>query len=167
MQRLLTYDRASRKAVVKKAITTAFLGWEYAKPPNTQMAKFAGQSSLSCLDNFCRWEEVTEDCLRNVYPQTLTLSAWLWLLPSMLLCDEGEEMIGKHPVSLGIPPQDDSELTTLHLDDLSRYFSAQQIDALALYIEMWHWLGISSAAHSHWEAFWCTIDGADNLKKEN
>lgn len=151
---LFSLDRESRRAVVEERVSAAFDDWHHEKPLPSQLMRSPSEKPASGLVNATGWRDVPEECLLELYPQYLTKGAWLWLLPALLLCNRSAESIGKHPISLGLPPQPDPEIEVVSIDELESLLTQAQLEAICLYTEMWHWLAESEIPYSHWQVFW-------------
>lgn len=151
---LISLDRESRRAVVEERVSAAFDDWHHEKPQPSKLMRSPSEKPASSMVNATYWRDVPDECLLELYPQFLTKESWLWLLPALLLCDSSDESIGKHPISLGMPPQPDHEIEVISIDELEGLFTQAQLEAICLFTEMWHWLAESEIPYSHWKEFW-------------
>ena len=134
----------------------AFSDWSYPKPTVERFRACKEMPKLTILSE--TWQQVSSGSLDELYGQLLPQDIWLWLLPAMLLCCEEEDAIGKHPISLGLPPMQELpfDREVISTKSLLELLSASQIAAICAYTEMWSWLR-QRDTYSHWESFWKSI----------
>lgn len=149
---LLELTRPERKVYVQQMVAEAFDDWQFRKPSPEQFAR----GDEHCIKDYATWKLIPEECLDHVYPQSLHKEVWLWVLPALLLCCETEVSIGKHPISLGLPPLSTSNLDkeVVTFEELTGLCDSKQLIALKMYVELYNWLRFTDEEYSHWEERW-------------
>lgn len=149
---LLELSRPERKVYVQQMLAEAFDSWQFPKPSSAQFT----HEDERWIINYSTWKRIPEEALAQVYPQNMHKEVWLWALPAMLLCCEREDSIGKHPISLGLPPLSTSSLDkeVIAFEELTDICNSKQLIALKYFVELYNWLRHSEREYSHWEERW-------------